>query len=156
MSAAIVRELDPTEVRAALAHEQAHLVRHDPLLNMILAWAGLFSTPWAAAAAQQSFADAAEESSDAQAAAAVGALLVAGSLLSMARLMRSSAPSTCMAFGGSSLERRILALLGGTPHTQPSRSMALAVATGSTGVVAAFISSDGIHHAVETLLQLFG
>jgi Zn-dependent protease with chaperone function len=156
MSGAIVRQLDFMEVQAALAHEQAHLIRHDPLLKIVLAWAGLCSTPSAATAAQQSFADAAEEASDAQAAEAVGALQVAGSLVSMARLTRASAPATCMAFGDCSLERRVTALVEGTPRTQPSRSMALAVAMGSTAAMATTISADGIHHAVETMLQLFG
>jgi len=155
ISRAIVRQLDPTEVRAALAHEQAHLIRHDPLLKIVLAWAGLCSTPWAASAAQRSFADAAEEASDAQAAEAVGALQVAGSLVSMARLTQANTPVTCMAFGDCSLERRITALVEGIPRTQPSRSMAGAVGMGSAAAMATTIGADGIHHAIETMLQLF-
>jgi len=156
MSASITSALTPLEVQAALAHEQAHLSRNDPLLKMVLAWAGLFSPPWVATAAQRAFGDAAEEASDAEAAETVGPLMVAESLVSMARLTRAAAPATCLAFGGSSLERRVASLLSGAVDTRPPRSVQLALGVVFVGAFLTTAGADSIHHAAETLLQLLG
>ena len=156
MSTTIAEHLGPTQVNAALAHEVAHLERRDPMMAVALSWAGLASIPGVARRIQRAFADAAEQAGDAIAARDFGPIVVAESLVAMARLTHTTAPPTCMAFGGSSLEGRVHALLQGPMDASPSRSASIALALASTSVAIAALRSDSIHHLIESVLQLFG
>ncbi|MFT4623419.1 MAG: hypothetical protein ACI8PZ_002075 [Myxococcota bacterium] len=152
VSGSLSRRMTPRQASAVLAHEVAHLDRNDPVMKVLLAWAGLFATPSTARAVQAQFSDAAEQASDAEAALAVGALDLAESLVSVARIVRSSAPATGMAFGGSSLERRVATLLHDGLDVRPSRAVFVAFGLASVGAVATPLWADTIHHTVETVL----
>jgi Zn-dependent protease with chaperone function len=156
LSATIADHLGPRQVQAALAHEVAHLQRQDPLLSVALAWAGLAALPAATERVRVAFAEAAEQASDAAAARDLGAVVVAESLVAMARLSRTTVPATCMAFGGTSLEQRVHALLHGPLDSNPARSAPVALALAAASAVSAVLGSDPIHHLVESLLQIFG
>lgn len=147
--------MQPHQVNAVLAHEYAHLSRNDPFSKVMLAWAGLFAMPVMARRVQDHFGDAAEEASDAEAALVVGPLELAASLVSVARIVRSNAPATGMAIGGSSLERRVATLLQQPSDVRPSQAARLGIGLALVGTAAIPLSADTIHHAVETLLGFF-
>lgn len=153
LSASLTRRLAPDQLRAVLAHEQAHLTRNDPLMKVVLAWAGLCSLPSVAKAVQQVFDDAAEQASDAESARVHGPLVVAESLMAMVRIVGSGVPATSLAFGSSSLERRVAALLEDARDTPPSRAAVLTLGLVVASAVVTPLGADAVHHAVETLLQ---
>jgi len=155
VSGSLAHQMAPRHVRAVLAHEYAHLSRNDPFMKVLLAWAGLFAVPVTARVVQDHFADAAEQASDAEAAYVVGALDLAESLVSAARIVRTGVPATGMAFGGSSLERRVATLLDDVSDPRPSRAVVLGFGLAVVGAVAIPLGADTIHHTVETLLGFF-
>jgi beta-lactamase regulating signal transducer with metallopeptidase domain len=156
LSSAITQALAPSLVDAALAHEHAHLRRHDPLLRVVLAWAGLFSPPSSAALAQRAFAEAAEEACDAVAASSVDRFVLAESLVRMARITHRRVPATALAFCGATLERRVSLLLEGPARPSPSRVAPLATLSILLCTAAAIAGADALHHAVESLLHSLG
>jgi Zn-dependent protease with chaperone function len=148
--------LDARARACVLAHEEAHLRRHDPGARMLLALAGLCMPPFAARVFEREYQQGSEEACDATAAASVGAGgLVAEALVAVAGLQRwPSSPRVVAsaAFGEVDLERRVRHLLAGRPS--PLGGIR---ALWMTGVVAAvcfavgLTSAPTVHHAVETL-----
>jgi Zn-dependent protease with chaperone function len=151
--------LTPAELRAALAHEEAHLLRRDPALLTCLRVASLFGIPTLARRLSEHFRQAIEEAADAQAAASVAdSSLVARALLEVAALQHRSldAFSSLPAFGRTSLERRVRLLLDNSPSV-PAKPRALVIGAASVFISAslALVHSPALHHAVETALSHF-
>ncbi len=140
-------------VEAALAHEHAHLRRRDPAALVFLEIAAAFGLPGSRVGA--AFRAAAEEAADAEAAAQVGGVAVAESLVRMARFISERPgplPISALALGAHPLERRVALLLAGP--SAPGRPLGL-VATGVIAVAAitlATIGAEPIHHVIEDLL----
>lgn len=156
VSAELQRALQPADWEAALAHEEAHLRRRDPLAFLVLSLAGLFSLPPLARRAHRDFAQAVEEACDLEAAAAVRSpSQVARALVEVAALQRSApGPAIAAAFGETALERRVQRLLGEAPgRVAPARALLLSLAALAAGLAAALLHADGLHHAVETALH---
>lgn len=154
ISRALGEHLTPDELRAAIAHEESHARRRDPLLQGLLAAAGILTPPFFSRRAAELFASAAEEASDSAAARAVGdGATVASALVKVAALLPARPAPFGMAFGEHALERRVLRLLDSTPADR--RSLALAVGLLAALSLAALAAShtDAVHHAVETLLH---
>jgi Zn-dependent protease with chaperone function len=153
ISRSLGETLSPELLRAAIAHEEAHLVRRDPLARLILGGAGVFALPRIARAFELAFRDASEEACDASAARNVGdPFVVADALVSVARLQLSSA-SGLLAFGASALERRVRALIDGALEVRSARFLSgLALAVVLTAAIAG-PHHGAIHHTVETLLS---
>ena len=148
LSDALATSVTPEQLAAAIEHERAHLRRRDPLASALLALASFAALPFAARAASRSFRDAAEEAADADAARVHGGIGVADALLAVARV-QTQVPLLAFAEGG--LERRVRALLAGAP-TARARGLVVSAFLIATGLAAALIVADGIHHAVESLL----
>ncbi|WP_257455272.1 M56 family metallopeptidase [Archangium lipolyticum] len=157
LSASLAESLTPAELRSALAHEEAHLRRRDPLLGVLLGVAGLFAAPFLSRACAAAHQMAAEEACDAEAAAAVGdGGLVAGALVKVAALQQrlSHVTGDAPAFGALALERRVRLLLDEAARATTAHALrvtgAVALATGLLSLA----HSAFLHHAVETALHI--
>jgi Zn-dependent protease with chaperone function len=151
--------LTPAELRAALAHEEAHLHRRDPAALSFLRLASLFSVPALARLLSARFRQAIEEAADAQAAKSVAdPSLVAKALIKVAALQHRGfdAFSSVPAFGRTSLERRVRLLLDDSPIlTAQPVSLVIGMAAVSISTSLALVHSAALHHAVETALSHF-
>lgn len=146
--------LSPSEMRAALAHEVAHLRRHDPAVLVLLAFASLFAVPAAMRFLSSRHGEAVEEACDAEAALVVAdPTQVALALVKVAqrRQLRIGSLAAVPAFGEIALEQRVRRLLSDSVPAV-SRSLALAIgAVGAfAGVCAIWLHAPDVHHAVET------
>jgi len=160
LSADLVDALAPAERDAALAHENAHLRRRDPLASILFAAAGLFSPLSVARVFHSAYRDASEEACDADAARAVGSpRIVAEALLKVATLQTSTSPEphACPAFAELALERRIrLLLTRPTLRAATSHGLSAGAAFTASLLLIALAQAPSIHHVVETVLdQLF-
>ncbi|MBN1209913.1 MAG: M48 family metalloprotease [Myxococcaceae bacterium] len=160
VSESLAEALSALELSGALAHEEAHLRRRDPLAGLLLAVAGLFTAPFFARAFLSAWRTAAEEACDTDAACAVGdGSLVASALVRVATLQRQAAHTleAAPAFGAIALEQRVRLLLEGERRVATSARALLAVGSvGAVGLLLALQHASFLHHAVETLLhQLF-
>jgi Zn-dependent protease with chaperone function len=157
LSAELAQSMTPDELRAALAHEAAHLRRRDPAALLMLSLSGLFAPPLVARMLARPFQEAAEQACDTEAACAVGdAPLVAAALVKVVALQqgKGAIAGLAPAFGESLFERRVQRLLelrSFTPAT--ARSLALGAAFASTVLFLALLQSPFVHHAVETALH---
>jgi len=145
--------LGPELLQAALAHERAHLIRHDVLTRDLIALFGLFAWPGLGTQAAATWEAAAEEAADAAVAAQGRGLALAGALVAVARLSLPKAPSA-LSLDGARLSRRVGALLNGTAWHAPARGLRLlpAGALALLGLTAAL--TEPLHHAVETATHL--
>jgi len=153
LSASLESHLAPEALEAVLAHEEAHLVRHDPRAMSFLAWAGLFGVPGVSGKVRDAFHEASEEAADANAADEVGPHAVAAALVAVARLAPGRPPAFALGFGDTAVQRRVHILLQG--HRLGDRSLAprlLLLVVAATALIA-IGGSEWIHHAVESLLQ---
>jgi Zn-dependent protease with chaperone function len=157
LSAQMEEALSPAALSSALAHEEAHLHRRDPLIGLLLAVGGLFAPPLLSRLFLDGFRRAAEEACDAEAAQAVGdGTVVAAALVQVAALQRQALPALdgTPAFGELALERRVQLLLDGPgPSGGPGRALRVTLALSSAAVLLSFTQSAFLHHAVETLLH---
>ncbi|QRN94719.1 hypothetical protein JRI60_37220 [Archangium violaceum] len=157
LSASLEESLTPAELRSALAHEEAHLRRRDPLLGLLLGVAGLFAAPFLARACTAVHQMAAEEACDAEAAVAVGdGGLVAGALVKVAALQRrlSNVAGDAPAFGALALERRVRLLLDEEARVTTTHALRAAGAVTLAAGLFALAHTAFLHHAVETALHL--
>lgn len=157
LSASLGESLTPTELRSALAHEEAHLRRRDPLLGFLLGVAGLFAAPFLARACAAAYQTAAEEACDAEAAVTVGdGGLVAAALVKVAALQRrlSHVAGAAPAFGALALERRVRLLLDDDARATSAYALRVAGAVALAAGLLAFDYTAFLHHAVESALHL--
>lgn len=153
--------LTPRELQAALAHEEAHLDRRDPMALSCLRLAALFALPAAARALATRFRRAIEEAADARAVSAVAdPSLVAVALVKVAALQRHSgsaiACSAAPAFGQTCLEERVRLLLDNRAvGTAKPLAFAVAAFTLLVAVSLALLQAPALHHTVETTLSHF-
>jgi Zn-dependent protease with chaperone function len=157
LSESLAEALSAPELSGALAHEEAHLRRHDPLAGLLLAVAGLFIAPFFSRAFLSAWQTAAEEACDTDAACTVGdGSLVASALVRVATLQRQAAHTmeTAPAFGALALEQRVRLLLEGEARVATSaRALLAAGGIGAVGVLLALEHASFLHHAVETVLH---
>ncbi len=155
VSSGVEATLSPAELAAALAHEHAHLRRHDPAVSLAVQAAVLFSPPGLAGVLARAHRLASEEACDAEAAQAVGdAATVADALVKVAR--RDPMPLDAIAFGAAPIETRVRALLALGPRARllPRQPLLLAASTALIAATVLLLSrATAVHHAVETLLH---
>ncbi len=157
LSMALEASLSPEELGSALAHEEAHLRRRDPLLGWLLELAGLFAAPFFARACASAYHTAAEEACDAEAAVRMGeGALVAAALVKVAALQRQSAHvlPEAPAFGALALEHRVRLLLEHEARATPAQALQAVAALILTAGLLLRGHSAFLHHAVETVLHL--
>lgn len=151
VSQAVVERLGDRELRAAVAHEQAHVDRSDPRWSAVLAVAssvapltsGRWITLWR---------EAAEQAADDVAASVTDGPTVARALVSVARLRLDPAPGLAFAAGG--LESRVRRLLEGPGVPRRSWATAGAVVMASIAAVVVGVSHERVHHVVEEVWEL--
>jgi len=157
LSSSLAEGLGPGEVRCALAHEEAHLRRRDPLANLLMSLAGLFVPTPGSRLLQRAYRSAAAEACDADAAAAVGdPALVAEALVKVAAVQRGpwQPAETVPAFGELALERRVRLLLARTGiRSRPTHALLVGVATSLAIALPLLVEAASFHHAVETVLH---
>jgi beta-lactamase regulating signal transducer with metallopeptidase domain len=157
LSARMEEALAPPALASALAHEEAHLRRRDPLLGLLLGVANLFAPPPLGRLFLEGYRHAAEEACDAEAAHAVGdGALVAAALLQVAALQRHPAAALhgTAAFGELALERRVQLLLERPLCSAvPGRALRLTAVASSAALLLTLTQAAFLHHAVETLLH---
>ncbi|MCY0998380.1 hypothetical protein OWM54_14690 [Myxococcus sp. MISCRS1] len=157
LSASLEGALAPQELRGALAHEEAHLRRRDPLAALLLAVSGLFVPPPLARVFFSVYQTAAEEACDAEAVRVVGdGTVVAGALVKMAALQRRARDVAGVpAFGKLALEQRVRRLLDEeAPPALPSRALLFAMGAAAGVLTLALLHAAFLHHAVETALHI--
>lgn len=153
LSSAVRERLGSPAIEAALAHEEAHLRRRDPLALAFLQLAGVFGVPGLGFVS--AFRNAADEAADAEAAAEVGALAVADALVRMARLMRErprTLSASTLAFGAHALEQRVVRLLSGPMATKAARGLLWSCGMAVVVLALGTFGAESIHHVVEDFL----
>jgi Zn-dependent protease with chaperone function len=146
------------ELSAALAHEEAHLRRRDPVTLLWFSLASLWLLPGLASRLRTRVVEAIEEACDAEAAQALrNPLLVAASLVKVASVqLRQSAALAGAAFGETALEKRVQALVGETAPAVASPRAAVVLLFGAfTALWLVAAQSHHLHHAIETALDRF-
>jgi len=154
VSQGFARALPPCELEAAVAHEDAHVRRRDPLALLLLSLAGLAAPPSFVRAVLAVYRPAVEEAADAEAAREAGnAATLASALVSVARLSLR-APAGALGIGEPSLEVRVRRLLEpGGQRTAAPRMLAVAVALGLAAAALSLALSAPLHHAVESAMH---
>jgi Zn-dependent protease with chaperone function len=143
----------PEQLRAVLAHEQAHVTRNDTLFRLLARAATVFLWPSARKRVLQAIELAAEQSCDEAAAGTIGdRLAMAEVILKVERLLgpvpRGLAP-LAISFGGTAVELRVSALL---ELRRTQRRFGAPVVVLACLSVALFAASEPLHHLTETLL----
>ncbi|MCO4769692.1 MAG: M56 family metallopeptidase [Deltaproteobacteria bacterium] len=148
--------LSASERRALLAHEDAHLRRHDPFVLHLLRVLGILGPQRATSRLIRSWLCRAETSADAVAARQLGdPLLLATALLRCARL-RVDTPPRALAWTGGDLADRVQRLMDAPPAdiaATPDATFADGAALLLLGLLVA-ASSPWVHHELEHLLNL--
>ncbi len=159
VAADLWRSLTDEERRAVMAHERAHLDRRDFVWQARLGRITGTLPPGLGAAWLRRWAAEAERACDARAALEVGAPVVASALVTVARHLQGATgatPAGALAFGESSVERRVLSLLAAnTPVRRPRPARPgphRALGWGLAAVVALVAGVDALHHLFETVL----
>lgn len=150
VSRAVVDGLGAGELRAAVAHEQAHVDRADPRWSALLALAGCVA-PLTSGRWRDLWREAAEEAADDVAASVTDGATVARALLSVARMRRSPVPG--FAFCASGLERRVVRLLRGASPPRRSRAGAGAALLAALAGLVVVAGHEPLHHVVEELWE---
>jgi Zn-dependent protease with chaperone function len=146
VSRAVVDGLGAGELRAAIAHERAHLDRSDSRWSALLAIAGSVA-PLSSASWVRVWREAAEEAADGVAASMTDGPTVARSLVAVARMGLQPIPG--LAFHTADLERQVTRLLEGSSAPRSSRAgrgTVLLAVLAATLVVAAHVP---LHHLIE-------
>lgn len=148
------------EFAGALAHEEAHLQRRDPLATALLAAASLFAFPFVAGLLRHWHRQASEEACDEAAVARVGdGAIVAAALVKVAAMHHGRHAEVFMApgFCGRGLEERVHRLLEARGvSVTPARWPLFASITWLVFVTMTIAQAHTIHHGAEHLLgQIF-
>jgi Zn-dependent protease with chaperone function len=150
VSSGLLRRLPRPLLDVVVAHERAHVARHDTLYALLAATLGRLHLPWTRRRLLADFALASEEACDDCAAGAVGSrVVVAGAIVAVERLLCGS-PATA-SFTGSDVTARVERLLRDEDHelTGAPGTMRLALAAAALG-----LALTPVHHLTETLLHL--
>lgn len=136
----------PSTLEIALAHERAHVARHDVVRQSLArVLASIQPSPeWML----EALAIARERACDERAALEHDRVDVAEALVRFARAADQDLPPAMLGFGPEVLEARVRALLE-EPIATPSRAITLALAA-TLGALA--LGAPFVHHALETLL----
>jgi len=153
VSSSLVAALSPRLLDAVVAHERAHVRRRDPWRQVVALVLSAGHLPGVRRTLLEDLELACEQASDEEAARFVGDRLhVAQALLAVARLMGPGAtPAGALAFGASSIEERVEALLAEPAH---EGRLATEIAWLALASAAALVFASPGHHLVEHLIEL--
>jgi Zn-dependent protease with chaperone function len=152
VSSGLLRRLPAPLLDAVVAHERAHVARHDTLYSLLAATLGRLHLPWTRHRLLAELALASEEACDDCAAGAVGSrVLVARAIVAVERLLARGSPATASAFTGGNVTVRVERLLRDENDelTGPPGTVRVALAAAALG-----LALTPVHHLTETLLHV--
>lgn len=143
--------LSAQQLRAVLAHEQAHAGRYDALVKFVVRLAAQLHLPWVRDRLLEELELACEQACDEAAADVVGdRLTVAEAILAVERAMGSvETPEAVLGFGDHALQRRVASMLDADWQCPPWWAIA---ASGGAALATVVWSYELLHHAAESLL----
>lgn len=157
VSSKLVHSLSSRQLTVVLAHERAHLCRHDPARYFIAQAIACLHVPWLRRQLLEDLALAAEQACDEEAAKQVGdRLLVADTIVQAERLFHQlifSAPVLVPSFMGSQVVARVEALLANPQKRVPAQPMMSYVCAGLIMAASMFVA-EPLHQLAETVLGL--
>jgi Zn-dependent protease with chaperone function len=156
LSTALAAALPPALLRVVLAHEAAHVRRHDSFWQLLAALLATAHMPYLRCQLLADLALAAEQACDEDAATVTRDRLgVAQAILFVERMLGDRVrPLPLMSgFGGSDVAARVEALL--VPPRRTRQWKMRAVEAGLVLALMALAPFDALHHWTETLLGLF-
>lgn len=157
ISRGLLRWLDTAQRAIVLAHERAHVRRHDALIANVVRMCALWHVPVVARWLARELEIAAEQVCDEEAGTIVGdRIAVAEAILSVERAAQAQAaamlaPSTAVAFGERAVERRVESLLR---DPQPALPLLPVYAILCMSVATLLLCANGLHHATESVLSV--
>ncbi|MDT0617470.1 M56 family metallopeptidase [Salinisphaera sp. P385] len=159
ISKGLKRQLDESSLAIVLAHEDAHVRRHDMLATALINSLSRLHIPMIGKALRQTWQLAAEQSCDASVAKQTGdRLAVADCLICVARLQnqhrREMKISACHLID-SQLDARISALLNSPAPRGPAPAFSL-LGVFSVALAALTLAGPTVHHWMEHLLPATG
>ena len=150
LSSGLTAQLSRTELRAVLAHEQAHQRHRDNLRQFLLQ---LLTAPALARQLRADMHQAIEQRADLQAASACGGpQAMAHILIRLQRLALASPPLLHSGMGGADFSQRISALLQASAPSATARWWPAALITSMA--LLAGLSASPVHHILEALAGL--
>ncbi len=140
---------------AVLAHEQAHLMRLDPLRRFVAGIGLSFHLPYVASWLDRHHGRAQEMAADDAAARSIGSREgIASALVALAKA-RFQIPAMAVAISEGDVEERVLQLMDDANRRDwPTRKTLGGLAATALLVVA--LGAQSVHHKVESLLGLLG
>ena len=144
------------ECDIVLAHEQAHIFRHDLIVRFGCAVLTAFLPETTRRGFMDALVLAQEEACDAETTRRFSRVRIAETLLKVERLRTGVMPGAMAAnFTGSPLESRVRALLEPDYETASLSLARLSLITGSTAF-ALLLSLELLHHEIETFFMVLG
>lgn len=157
VSSKLVQSLSSPQLAVVLAHEQAHLCRHDPARYFIARALSCLHVPWLRRQLLEDLSLAAEQACDEEAAQQIGdRLLVADTIVQVERLFHkqsSSAFALLPSFMGNQVVSRVEALLASPQKPVPAHRVMSYACTGLV-VIALMLAAEPLHQFTEAVLGL--
>jgi len=155
VSTGLINAVSPEVLQSAMAHELAHVRRHDTLTRVLARIATLLYWPTVRREMMAALELAAEQACDDDAAESVGdRLQVAEAILAVERVL-ADAPAPLVgalasSFARGAAEARVEALVAERLPRRAATAFALAPASAAIGLL---LASDHVHHLTESLLS---
>jgi Zn-dependent protease with chaperone function len=152
LSEGLLAGISASSLAVVLRHERAHAGRRDTLVRLVAQAGTAFMSRRARARLLDALELAAEQSCDEIAAASVGRVRVAETILDVERMMSARSSElrpVAVFFGGHAVQQRIAALLDEPRPTGRAAVLALVLVVVLGLVLAA---SEPLHHSTESLL----
>ncbi len=150
ISSHVQRVTTEAQLGVVIAHEKAHVRRHDSLAKILIRGMSILLAKGPRTILLEELDVASEQACDEYAAEVLGdRLLVAETLLKMRKIL-APIPAATMGFGATALERRVRGMLDG--HVRPPQRSSL-IAVAISGFTAIVFLYDELHHAIEALLS---
>jgi hypothetical protein len=154
LSDSLAHAISECELKAALAHEEAHHDRWDGLAALLLRTSAILSAPYVMRSVIAAHRVAIEEAADSRAARIVGSpRLVAEAILAVARVQVLRPDLLQHGITSGDIERRVTRLLDGADD-RPSVGLFGVASVCLFASMFILLGAHPIHHAVESLLHL--
>jgi len=158
VSSRLVHSLSPPQLMAVLAHERAHLHRHDPAWYFMAQILSCFHTSWLRRRLLEDLSLAVEQCCDEEAAKEIGdRLLMADTIVQVERLFNKQFPSMLAllpSFVGSHVVVRVESLLASPQERVPITYRIIGCTCMGLMVIGLMLVAEPLHQLTETVLGL--